>query len=259
MNEYVEFAKDVAKGASEIALKYFGFDIESTWKDDDTPLTKADVEINSYVIKRISEKYPEHSIIGEEESSVVKGSEYVWLCDPIDGTIPFSSGLPMWTFSLGLVDQKTGQPVAGVVNDVMMKNMYWAYKDGGAFRNGKKLHVSGRDSLQSTYLNLDGSGKDMNFSGTDTIKALVEKRAKVMKFCSVIYGGVCVANGKFVGTLFFHTFAHDMAALKIIIEEAGGKITDLNGNDRRYDESGTGCIVSNGVLHDEILSCVKKL
>ncbi|XLQ20698.1 MAG: inositol monophosphatase family protein [Candidatus Moraniibacteriota bacterium] len=259
MNNYLEFAKSVAEGASEIALKYFGFDVANTWKSDNTPLTKADTEINSYVIKRISEKYPEHSVVGEEESKLVNDSKYIWVCDPIDGTIPYSCGLPMWTFSLALVDVKTGQPIVGIVNDVMMKNMYWAHKNGGAFRNGEKIQVSNKDSLKKTYLNVDGTGKDMNFSGINTINSLQNNGAKVMKLLSIIYGGVQVSNGKFVGTVFFHPYAHDVAALKIIIEEAGGKVTDLNGDERRYDKDGIGCVISNGTLHNEILSCVSKL
>jgi fructose-1,6-bisphosphatase/inositol monophosphatase family enzyme len=78
-----------------------------------------------------------------------------------------------------------------------------------------------------------------------------------MKFPSFIYGAVQVANGKFVGGAFYGKYAHDVAALKIIIEGAGGKVTDLNGEKRRYDQDGLGCIVSNGILHEEILACVQ--
>ena len=67
MEEYLKLAKEIADGSAEIALKYFGFDVENTWKSDDTPLTKADTEINSFVIKKINSAYPEHSIAREEE------------------------------------------------------------------------------------------------------------------------------------------------------------------------------------------------
>ena len=74
---------------------------------------------------------------------------------------------------------------------------------------------------------------------------------------SFIYGGIQVANGKYIGAVFYHKYGHDAAALKIITEEAGGKVTDLNGKERRYDQDGVGCIISNGVLHEEILACVQ--
>ena len=88
-------------------------------------------------------------------------------------------------------------------------------------------------------------------------KNLTEKNNKVFRFPSFIYGAIQVANGKFAGGIFNHSNGHDIAALKIITEEAGGKVTDLNGQERRYDQDGLGCVVSNGILHNEILECVK--
>jgi fructose-1,6-bisphosphatase/inositol monophosphatase family enzyme len=98
MEQYLEFAKNLAKEAEEIALRYFGFEVENTWKEDNTPLVKADIEINDLVIKKINETYPEHSIYGEEKSDRKENSKYIWVCDPIDGTMAFSCGLPMFVF-----------------------------------------------------------------------------------------------------------------------------------------------------------------
>ena len=260
MNNYkeeLEFAKKLAKEAEVIALKYFGFETENTWKGDNTPLTVADTQINDLVIKRINESYPEHSIHGEEKSSIKENSTYIWVCDPIDGTMQFSNGLPIFTFSIALVDQSNGLPVLGLVNDPIMKNMYWAYKGSGAFRNGKKISVSNSSTLNNTYLITDASGRELGFSNLPLLKLLSEKKCKVMKFLSFVYGGIQVANGKFVGAVFYNKYGHDVAALKIITEEAGGKVTDLNGDERRYDKDGIGCVVSNGILHEEILMCVK--
>lgn len=257
MEEYLEFAKNLAKEAEEIALKYFGFEVENTWKEDNTPLVKADIEINDLVIKRINEAYPEHSIYGEEKSDIKENSKYIWVCDPIDGTMAFSCGLPMFVFSIALVDQSNGQPVLGLINDPVMKNMYWAYKDSGAYRNGKKIFVSKNDTFLKTYLNTGASGRAVGFSNLPLLKTLSEKKCAVMKYPSFIYGGIQVANGKYVGAVYYHKYGHDVAALKIITEEAGGKVTDLNGKERRYDQDGIGCIVSNGILHKELLDIVQ--
>lgn len=129
MHEYLEFAKQLAQEASEIALKYFSFETETTRKTDNTPLTKADTEINALVIKRINETYPHHSIYGEEKSDIKENSQYIWVCDPIDGTMAFSVGLPTFVFSLALVEQATGQPILGLINDPIMKQMYRASKN----------------------------------------------------------------------------------------------------------------------------------
>lgn len=257
MEEYLEFTKKLAKEAEEIALKYFSFETDTTWKGDDTPLTKADTEINDLVILRINETYPEHSIYGEEKSDKKEGSKYIWVCDPIDGTMAFSCGLPIFVFSIALVDQTTGLPVFGLINDPVMKNMYWAYKGSGAYRNGKKIEVLKDTTLKNTYLSTGASGKDVGFSNLPLFKILSDKKCKVMKYPSFIYGGIQVANGKYAGAVFYAKAGHDVATLKIITEEAGGKVTDLNGEERRYDADGLGCIVSNGILHDEILECVK--
>ncbi len=257
MEQYLEFTKNLAKEAEVIALKYFGFETETTWKEDNSPLTKADIEINDLVIKRVNETYPEHSIHGEEKSDKKENSKYIWVCDPIDGTMPFSNGLPIFTFSIALVDQSNGQPILGVINDPILKSMYWAYKDGGAYRNGKRILVSKDTTLHNTYLNTDGSGWTLGFSNIPLIKTLSEKKCKVMKLPSFIYGGIQVSNGKFVGAVFYGPYSHDVAALKIITEEAGGKVTDLNGEERRYDQDGIGCIISNGILHQELLDIVQ--
>ncbi len=258
MEEYLKLAKEIAEGAAEIALKYFGFDVEKTWKDDNTPLTLADTKINRLVIEMIHSKYPEHSVQGEEESSKKLNSRYIWVCDPIDGTMQYSCGLPIFTFSLALVDQSDGQPTLGIVNDPIMKNMYWAYKGAGAFRNGRKISVMNTENLQNTCLNVDASGKDIGFAAGQTIEHLLEHGAKVMKLLSFIYGGIQVANGKFSGAIFFNPYAYDVAALKIITEEAGGRVTDLDGNERRYDENGLGCVISNGTVHQEIIECIRR-
>ena len=234
MEQYLEFTKNLAKEAEEIALKYFGFETETTWKGDDTPLTKADTEINDLVIKRINEKYPSHSIYGEEKSLTKEDSKHVWVCDPIDGTMAFSCGLPMFVFSIALVDQSNGQPVLGLINDPIMKNMYWAYKGSGAYRNGKKIFVSKDATLKNTYFSTGASGRDVGFSNLPLFKSLSEKKCKVMKYPSFIYGGIQVANGKYVGGVFYAKAGHDVATLKIITEEAGGKVTDLNGNPASY-------------------------
>jgi len=257
MEQYLEFAKSLAKEAEEIALRYFSFEVENTWKEDNTPLVKADTEINDLVIRRINETYPEHSIYGEEKSDRKENSKYIWVCDPIDGTMAFSCGLPLFVFSIALVDQSNGLPVLGLVNDPVMKNMYWAIKNGGAYRNGKQIFVSKNDTFLNTYSLTGASGIDVGFSNLPVHKILGEKKSRVMKFPSFIYGAIQVANGKFVGGAFYGKYAHDIAALKIITEEAGGKVTDLNGKERRYDEDGLGCIVSNGLLHQELLEIVQ--
>jgi fructose-1,6-bisphosphatase/inositol monophosphatase family enzyme len=189
MDEYkeaLEFAKRLAGEAQEIALKYFSFETDTTWKEDNTPLTVADTEINDLVIKRVNEAYPEHSIYGEEKSDKKEGSKYIWVCDPIDGTMAFSCGLPIFVFSIALVDQSNGLPILGLINDPVMKNMYWAHKGSGAYRNGKKIFVSKDTGFENTYFNTASSGRAVGFSNLPLFKLLSEKKCAVMKYPSFI-------------------------------------------------------------------------
>lgn len=257
MEEYLEFTKKLAKEAEKIALRYFSFETENAWKGDGTPLTKADTEINDLVIRRVNEFYPDHSIYGEEQNDNKENSKYVWVCDPIDGTMAFACGLPLFVFSIALVDQRNGQPILGLIYDPIMKNMYWAYKNGGAYRNDQKILVSKEYGENLKYYTIGGSSKKLGFSSLSLQEILTEKKSKVFKFPSFTYGAIQVANGKFAAGVFYHPDGHDVAALKIITEEANGKVTDFNGDERRYDRDGLGCVVSNGILHDEILEYIK--
>lgn len=257
LEKELDFAKKLAKDAEEIALRYFSFETESIYKDDNTPLTKADTEINDLIIRSVNEKYPEHSIYGEEASDRKDGSKYIWVCDPIDGTMAFACGLPIFVISLALVDQSSGLPVLGLINDPVMKTMYWAHAGSGAFRNGKRITVSEQNTLKNTYLCTGASGRNVGFSNLPLMKTLSDKKCAVMRYPSFIYGGIQVANGKYIGGIYYERYGHDVASLKIITEEAGGKVTDLNGKERRYDENGLGCIVSNGILHNELLEIVQ--
>lgn len=258
MDQYIEFAKGLAQEAEKIALHYFSFDVEHVWKEDNTPLTKADTEINDLVIQRVNETFPEHSIYGEEQSILKENSQYIWVCDPIDGTIAYSCGMPLFVFSLALVDQSNGLPILWLIHDPIMKNIYWATKNGGAYRNDKKIQVMNTANFeQTTYSLTGGSGSKIGFTNIPFHEQMRDKRSRVMKFPSFIYGAIQVANGKYIAGVFYHNSAHDVAALKIITEEAGGKVTDLNGNERRYDQDGIGCLISNGILHDELLAIVQ--
>ena len=259
MDYYLKLAQEIVDEAEVIALKYFSFETEHVWKSDNTPLTVADTEINTLVIEKINATYPDHSIYGEEASDKKEGSRYIWVCDPIDGTMPFSLGLPLFTFSLALVDQINGQPILGIVNDPVGKNRYWATKGGGAFRNSTPIQVSKNTDLKNTYISTDGSQDfGIGIDSLETMRALHSKGARAMKFLSFVYGGIQVANGKFVASLFYGSHGHDVATIKIITEEAGGKATDLNGDERRYDEKGIGFVASNGVLHEQILNMIAR-
>jgi len=129
LDEYLEFAKEIAKYAGNIMLKYFKQNNGASYKGDKTIVTLADTEINTYLINRVKEKYPTHSVDGEEEQ--FGKSDYVWVCDPVDGTAMYARHIPVATFSLALVIK--GEPKVGVVYDPFTDNLYTAIKKKRSF------------------------------------------------------------------------------------------------------------------------------
>lgn len=252
----LEFAKTLAKEAGAIMRQYFGFDLKHEWKSDNTPLTEADTSINSLVIQRITENFSGDGVYGEEESFTT-GSERLWVCDPVDGTMAFSHGLQISTFSLALVVD--GVPMVGVIYDPFMDRMFYAQKNGGSFCNDSPIHVSDQ-TMQNAFINLEAfpspSGKK-GIVDLDASALLRSKGAHTTCLWSAIITFALVAAGQYTAALFNISHIHDAAAAKVIIEEAGGKATDLFGNDQRYDRPTNGFIASNGVIHDELVRLFK--
>lgn len=255
MEEYLDFAKEIAFYAGKKIKGGFS-ETEMDYKMDRTVVTKIDKDINHYLIERVKEKYPEHSVIGEEEK-YDNNSKNVWVCDPIDGTGMYVANIPVSVFSLAFVVDGVVQ--IGVVYDPHEDNMYTAIKGQGAYCNGKRIHVN---SLQFGDL-----GYRLNFEMWDKAKynsmaiALdLLSEVKVSAIGSVARSCMAVATGAFCCDLFPGT-EHgncDIAASSLIVEEAGGKVTDFEGNAQRYDRNINGAIISNGASHDVLLKKVKQ-
>ncbi len=258
MDEYLKFAKSVALEAGEIMSKHFTAGIKKDWKKDSTPVTIADTEINALVIERVKDTYPDHSVWGEEENHNL-GSKMTWVCDPVDGTMPYSHGLPICAFMLALVED--GRPVVGVVYDPFMKRMFAANKGGGAFLNDEKISVSERADFKNALIDEEGithSTKPIVAVSHDFLDDLISAGAQITQFWSVGLPSALVAAGEFTATLFNVPKPEDGAAIKVIVEEAGGKVTDLFGNEQRYDGPTKGFIASNGRVHQQLVDLLAK-
>ena len=252
---YLEFAKEIAKEAGKIMIKYFTIDNKSTYKEDNTIVTIADNLINEYLIKRVEEDFPTHSVDGEENK--FGKSNYVWVCDPIDGTAMFARGIPTSVFSLALV--VNGEPIIGVIYDPFTNNMYHAVKGDGTYKNEEKLNVSNIPLNDMRSVSHYDMWPSANYNLYDTIKEL-GKKTYFVSIGSIARACTCVANGDFNLAIFPGTKNKncDIAAAKIIVEEAGGKVTDLFGNEQRYDKDINGAIISNGLVHEDVISILKK-
>lgn len=251
--KYLDFAKEIAYEAGKIMLKYFNSNNGASYKGDKTIVTLADKEINTYLIKRVKEEFPTHSVDGEEEQ--FGNSNYVWVCDPVDGTAMYARHIPVSVFSLALVVDGVSQ--IGVVYDVFTDSLYSAIKGEGAFKNGEKITVNDfyLDDMRSV------SNYDMWASAPYNVYNIVEElnKAYFINIGSVIRASMCVASGEFCCSIFPGKTRKncDIAAVKVIVEEAGGKVTNFWGEEQRYDTDIDGAIISNGKVHDEIIQVIK--
>lgn len=257
-NNYLEFAKGLAYEAGEIMKKYFRNSAEFKIKDDQTIVTVADEEINQMVIDKVAEIYPDHSVDGEEASSLNLNSKYVWVCDPIDGTALFNADMPMSVFSLALVED--GEPIVGVVYDPWQDRIYTAIKGQGAFMNGLPVKVSDKDLKNKSLSSYDWWGGAEYDVVQSVYKLGKDNGTYFISVGSTTHAAMLVASGKMCVSIFPGTKGKnvDIAAAKVIVEEAGGKVTDLFGKEQRYDQAIKGAIVSNGVVHDEVVKAVLK-
>lgn len=256
-DQYIEFAKQLAFDAGDIMLKYFTTKMDNELKDDDTIVTIADKEINSLVIDRIKATYKDHAVIGEEESHG-KDTNHAWVCDPIDGTNPFSMSLAVSVFSLAYVYD--GEPQVGVIYDPFAKRLFWASKGKGAYVNDEKLAVSKDNFGPGTRLNFDWWAT-AEFDILPKLRQLsLDTGTYMLSPCSTTHMAALVAQGDFVASIFCGTKSKcvDIAAAKVIVEEAGGKVTDMFGNEQRYDGDIKGAIVSNGVVHEQLVNLMKE-
>ena len=256
LEDYLSFAKGIALKAGEINEKYFNKDNKGIdYKVDRTIVTLADKEINSYLIEKAREKYPDIAIDGEEEK--YGDSKIKWICDPVDGTAMFARNIPVSVFSLGLVVD--GKPILGVVYDSFTKSMYSAIIGKGAYLNDQRISVN-----DYNYDDKEGVGNfDMwPTAEFDVTKFLSEvcRREYFVGIGSVIRASMCVASGKFNVAIFPGTINKycDMAAAKVIVEEAGGIVRNFYGEEQRYDEQLKGAIISNKVVYEETLNIIKE-
>lgn len=248
--EELEFAKTLAKKAGNIMLEYFSLDKQIKYKDDASPVTVADKKVNRLVIEELTKKF-DYGIIGEEESTTEYGKEdTAWICDPIDGTRAFIYGLPTAMFSLGLVHK--GKPVIGVAYDPFLDRMFYATRGSGSYCNGQKLQVS-NSGLKGHNVGIISDAKEL-MTMKDPIEKLVKKGANAVYIEGAVYKSCLVAEGKFVGYFSDMPKTHDLAAVTVILEEAGGKITAPDGSPLDFSRYFEGAVISNGEVHAELLA-----
>jgi len=242
MSSDLEFAASLADTADELALERFGAaDLRVETKLDLSPVTEADKAIEQALRERIAAERPGDSVLGEEQGSSGEGGRR-WILDPIDGTRNYSRGIPIFATQIAL--EVDGEVELGLISAPALGHRWWAERGKGAFRDGKQIRVSQVNAIENAVVSVELS------EGTGRLAPLVARAWHARSFGD-FWQHMLVAEGCADVAIDPVVKIWDCAPLKIIVEEAGGKFTDLAG--RAVIDGGSG-VSSNGLLHAEALA-----
>lgn len=254
MTNWLPLLSEIADLAEPIAMKYFtATDLQIDIKSNMTPVSQGDLEIETAIRNLIKDKNLNLTVIGEEHGKTEGNPKQKLIIDPIDGTKNFIRGLPFFATLLAI--EENGEVVAGLISAPATGDRWHAEKGNGAHHNGKKIQVSTIDKLE-TSLALHGSifGSEAS-DNPEKVLSLLKKTYRQRGFGDY-YPHMLVAQGLGEFAIDFKLQVWDIAAIKIIIEEAGGKMTDTSGNPSIHSGN---LISSNGKLHDLVLEEIKDL
>ena len=244
----------VKAGAAEIK-RFFNNDFTISYKEGvNNPVTEADHAAERAIMDVIKAEYPDHYILSEEAGEIVQESSYKWIIDPIDGTINFSRGIPINCVSIGLEHNR--EVIMGAVYNPHLDELFLAEKGQGASLNDKSIHVSGETRVLKSclvtgfpYTYLDSPNGPL-----EVFDRLIRKGVPVRRLGSAAIDLCWVAAGRFDGFYEHKLEAWDSAAGSLMVEEAGGKVTDLRG--LPYSPYQHGIIATNGHIHAELMDWI---
>ena len=247
-SEFLSVALDAAKAAAEISHSYYTGDFTVNTKSDSTPVTQADVECEQAIRQIILERFPTHGFYGEETGRSQDDAEYLWLVDPIDGTKAFVRQYPFFSTQIALMQE--GKIVLGVSSATQMGELAWAERGCGAWLNGNRLTVSDIDAPDRAAVstgNLRSLAQSDGWSALGRVLANADRTRGYGDF----YHYHLLASGKIEAVIESDVNILDIAALSIIVSEAGGVFTDMNG--KRPDLATRSVLAANPVLHETYL------
>jgi myo-inositol-1(or 4)-monophosphatase len=250
-NEFVPAMAEIAREAGALLMGYFQQDVKVEYKGEADLVTVADRKSEAMIRERIRANWPSHDILGEEEGLADTGSDYRWYVDPLDGTTNFAHGFPVFCVSLALEHKK--QRIAGVIYDPTRDELFAAGQGSGAYLNQQRIRVSKTERLTECLVatgfpsHKRHKNPNIHFYHQITLHTHGVRRAgsAALDLC-------CVACGRFDGFWEFNLNPWDTAAGVLIVEEAGGKVTDFRGGPFQLDSRET--LATNGLVHGPMLN-----
>lgn len=244
-SELLPFALEIITAAGEFTQQHFrSADLAIETKADGSPVTIADQGAEQMIRDAIAAEFPTDSIMGEEYGADASpgsaSSGRQWVIDPIDGTKSFTAGVPLYSNLLAVIDD--GVPVLGIINLPATGELLSAVVGGGAFCNGEPCHVSQKSSLDGAYV----MTSSVRYWPENYLQGVLDQGI-ILRTWGDAYGYAMVATGRAEAMIDPRANVWDVAPIGVILSEAGGAFTDLDGNAQVTAGNGIG---TNGVLHD---------
>ncbi len=249
MDRRLQVAIAAAKAAGNIALRYFRTDLRIEQKDDRSPVTVADRECEQCIVTMLRQAFPDYGVLGEEFGEQ-SGKGPRWIVDPIDGTKSFIRGIPFFATLIAL--EEDGEITTGVIYAPALNDLLYAQKGDGAFDSSGPIRVSVVETLAQSMLLFGGPGVLRSGGYWPAYERLVDRSARQRSYGDY-FGYTFVARGQAEAVIDADLKPWDLAALKVIVEEAGGRFTDFEGRRTIY---GGNAIASNGRVHEELCAVV---
>ncbi len=248
LEELHHFAVDIAWEAGRSTLAYFQAGVVAEQKGDGTPVTIADREAEALLRRRIGERFPDDAVLGEEYGEEEGKTGRTWILDPIDGTKSFVHGVPLYSVLVGLAIE--GKPEVGVIFLPALGEMCSARRGGGCYLNGRRARVSTTPTLAEGLI----CSSDVPLDPADPVHRLFSA-SRLRRTWGDAYGYVLVATGRAEMMVDPRLSVWDLAALVPVIEEAGGRISDLEGREGLEAKS---ALAASPALHAEALALLRR-
>jgi histidinol-phosphatase len=245
-----ETARLAVEAASAAALRHFRTDLEITIKDDRSPVTQADRDAEAAILDVIRRVFPEHATLAEESGAAGAGRDR-WIVDPLDGTRGFSRGGSFWGPLVAY--ERDGRVLAGAMALPALRETYWAGRGLGAFRDGERLRVSSVARWEDATLSLGEMRYLLSPPYEEGVRALVASASSTRCYGDLA-GAAMLLQGKADAWIEAGVRPWDLGPIAILVEEAGGRFTDLGGNDAAL---GDHAIATNGALHAHVLAALR--
>jgi len=241
-------------GAKEMVRFFNGQFSISNKEGINNLVTEADHAAERAIFDVIRADFPDHALLSEEAGEIIQEADYKWIIDPIDGTVNFAHGIPLCCVSIAL--EQAGKVVMGAVYNPFLQELFFAQKGWGATLNDKKIQVSKKEKVGSSCLvtGFPYTYLDMPNGPLTVFEKLIRQGIPVRRLGSAAIDLCWVAAGRFDGFYEHKLQAWDSAAGWLMVEEAGGRVTDFKGD--TYSPYQPHLLATNGHIHDELLTII---